>query len=293
MKRLSVVFSLLLSLIIFAGCSGAGEKAANNDSTDVASNRMINVKGSDTMAFLSETLAERFMEKNQGFRIAVVGGGSGTGIRALIDGTADIANASRKMLPAEVTEAETKGIKPQEYQIALDGVAVVVSSNIQLKSLSVPQLKDIFTGKVTNWKEVGGSDAPISVVCRESNSGTYLYFKEHVLQDEPYTGNVIPAPTSPGIGDEVAKRNNAIGYLGVADAHRNSKVRIVGISTDNSSAPVLPSIKTVKDGTYPISRPLQVYVANEPVGQIKDFIDFKLSPEGQKIVEELGYIPLK
>lgn len=293
MKKLAVFLTLLLGLAIIVGCAGSGRNTVKKNEGSVNENKMINVKGSDTIVFLSKTLAERFMEKNRGSRIAVVGGGSGTGIRALIDGTADIANASRKMLPAEVTEAETKGITPQEYQIALDGVAIVVSPNIQVKSLSVPQLKDIYTGKVTNWKQVGGSDIPISVVCRESNSGTYLYFKEHVLQDDPYTGNVIPSPTSPGIADEVVKRNNAIGYLGIADAHRNSKVKIVPISKDSSSAPVLPSINTVKDGTYPISRPLQIYVANEPVGQIKDFIDFILSPEGQRVVEELGYIPLK
>lgn len=293
MKRLSVIFSLLLSLIIFAGCSGAGEKAANNDSADVASNRMINVKGSDTMALLSQTLAESFMAKNPGAKLAVVGGGSETGIRALIDGTADIANASRKMKPDEIGEAESKGIKPKEYVIALDGVAIIISPNIPVSNLSLPQLKDIFTGKFTNWKQVGGNDLPIIAVSRETNSGTYLYVKEHVLKNEPYAANAIMVQSSPGVADEVARRNNAIGYLGVADAHRNSKVKIIGVSQDNSSVPVLPSIKTIKDSTYPISRPLQVYAANEPTGQIKDFIDFMMSSEGQKVVEEQGYIPLK
>ncbi|MHB9094542.1 MAG: PstS family phosphate ABC transporter substrate-binding protein [Eubacteriales bacterium] len=293
MKKSIVIASLLLILGTLVGCSARQEIAPKETEGNANFDKIINVKGSDTISYLSKMLAERFMEKNRDVKIAVVGGGSATGIRALIDGTADIANASRKMTPEENSEAETKGIKPQEYEIALDGVAIIVSPDVQVKNLNLPQLKDIFTGRVANWKQVGGSDSPITVVSRESNSGTYLYVKEHVLKDESYTGNAIMVQSSPGVGDEVAKRNHAIGYLGIADAHRNTKVKIIGISTDASSAPVLPSLQTVKSGEYPISRTLQVYFANEPGGQIRDFIDFMLSAEGQKVVDEQGYVPLK
>ncbi len=292
MKKAFSLIAILLLLFGLYGCSSPEDKLANEYATNI-NNKLINVKGSDTMAVLSKTLAEKYMSKYPENKIAVVGGGTSTGIRALIDGTADIANASRKMKPEEMSEAESKGMKPQEYPIALDGVAIVVSPGMPLKSLSIPQLKDIFSGKLTNWKQVGGSDSAITVISRESNSGTYLYIKDTILKDESYVGDAIMVQSSPGVGVEVAKRNNAIGYLGIADAHRNPQIKIVSIAKEANSLAVLPSIQTVKSGEYPLSRPLLIYVSAEPAGQSKQFIEFMLSKDGQRIVEEQGYIPLK
>jgi len=284
-------FIFLLAVVImaalYAGCSPTGR-----DASGIKNNKLINIKGSDTVVYLSQTLAERYMGKKPDIRITVVGGGSSTGIRALIDGTADMANASRQIKPEEREEAISKGIEPKEYIIALDGIAVVVNGDVQITSLNLKQLKDIFTGQVTNWSRVGGNDLPVTIVSRESNSGTYLYFKEHVLEDEAYSTNAIMAQSSPGVAEAVAQKSGAIGYLGIADAHRIPGVKIIPVANDSLSTPVDPSIDTIKQGSYPVSRTLQVYTAGVPGGELKKFIDFMLSPEGQAIVAELGYIPL-
>jgi phosphate transport system substrate-binding protein len=251
----------------------------------------IAVKGSDTMVILGQRWAEEYMKKNPGTTLQVTGGGSGTGISALINGTTDICQASRTMKPAEKEKLRdryaTTGV---EIPVARDGLSVYVNNANPVNELSVQQLKQIFTGKVTNWKDVGGPDAPIIVYSRENSSGTYVFFKEHVLEGMDYSPR---AQTMPGTGvvvNAVTKEKNGIGYGGAAYA---KGIKILGIKKDASAPAVKPSDATVKDGSYALARPLFFYVRNKPSGETKAFIDYVLSDEGQAITTKVGYYPLK
>lgn len=256
----------------------------------------IQIKGSDTMVNLGQAWAEEFMIKNLSASIAVTGGGSGTGIAALINGTCDIAEASRSMKPQELEQAKKNGRNVKEIEVAVDALSVVVNPANPVKQLTIEQLSDIFTGKVTNWKEVGGKDEKILALSRERNSGTHIYFLEHVVRKgnekgpEQFAPPVLMMPSSQAIVDEVSQSVTAIGYVGLG--YTSSKIKEVAVSKTADGLFVLPSIATAMNKTYPLSRPLFFYTATEPVGIEKGFVDFVLSDEGQKIVQELDFVPL-
>jgi phosphate transport system substrate-binding protein len=269
----------------------------NTTASAASGNNSIQIKGSDTMVNLGQAWAEKFMELHPEYFIAVTGGGSGTGIASLISGTCDIAMCSRTIKEKEITLAKQKGINPYEIEAALDGLAVVVHPKNPVNQLTIAQLADIFSGKITNWKEVGGKDSKIVILSREVNSGTHVYFKEHVLRKgdpnakEEFAPSALLLPSSQAIGDEVASNPAAIGYYGMG--YISSKQKAVSIAKDEKSEYVAPVIENVVNGKYPISRPLLLYTNGEPRELVKMFNDFVLSKEGQEIVLKTDFVPIK
>lgn len=263
----------------------------------IAASDVIQIKGSDTMVNLGQGWAEEYMRQHPEVSIAVTGGGSGTGIAALINGTTNIAQSSRDM-KLEEKEAVRKatGKEVKEFRVGMDALAVIVYPQNPVSELSIDQLSDIFTGKVTNWKEIGGADEAILVLSRERNSGTHVYFLEHVVRKgnakgpEEFGSNVLMMPSSQAIAQEVSRSRSAIGYMGlgyVAKQHRT-----LSIKKGPADPAVSPNIETAQNGTYPISRLLYIYTAGEPEGEVKAFIDFMVSAEGQEIVKIMDFVPL-
>lgn len=257
----------------------------------------IQIKGSDTMVNLGQGWAEEFSRKNPGVNTAVTGGGSGTGIAALISGTADVCLSSRTMKEKEIEKAKSKAVVPVEFTAGLDGLAVVVHPANPISRLTISELSDIFTGKLKNWKELGGNNLPIVILSREANSGTHVYFKEHVLRKgdergiEEFSPLALLMPSSQAIADEVAQNPNAIGYYGMGYISPGQKA--IAVSIDKDSPYIEPAMENVKNSAYPIARPLLIYVNGQPQGLIKAFIDFVLSPEGQEIVKKTDFVPIK
>lgn len=262
-----------------------------------AQENMIQIKGSDTIVNLVQALAEAYMEIKPQIYIAVTGGGSGTGFSALISGTCDIAMSSRTIKQKEIELARSKGTDPKEITIALDGLAVIVHPSNPVDKLTIAQLADIFTGRIKNWKEIGGTDSEIVLLSREVNSGTHVYFKEHVLQHgkpdakEEFAPGALLMPSSQAIADEIAQNPSAIGYFGMG--YISSSQKVVSIAADQNSPYIPPTTDNVINGTYPISRPLFFYIKGEPDALVQDFIDFTLSERGQKIVLETDFVPVK
>jgi phosphate transport system substrate-binding protein len=256
-----------------------------------ASAAPVSIKGSDTMVILGQRWAEEYMHKNPNNPIQVTGGGSGTGISALINGTTDICQSSRAMKPAEKSKLRdrynTTGV---EIPVARDGLAVYVHSSNTLTEISMQQLKDIFTGKLTNWKDVGGPDSKIIVYSRENSSGTYVFFKDHVLAGRDFSPRAQTMPGTASVVNAVSKEKFGIGYGGAAYA---KGIKILKVKKDAGSPAIAPDLKTVVDGSYVLARPLFFYLRNKPSGDIKTFVDFVLSAEGQKIVDKVGYYPIK
>jgi len=256
----------------------------------------IQVKGSDTMVNLGQAWAEKYMEENPGEFVAVTGGGSGTGFSSLISGTCDIAMASRSIKGKEISLANQKGINPTEIKVALDGLAVVVNPANPVSKLTLDQLAGIFTGTISNWKDVGGKDEKIVILSREINSGTHVYFKEHVLRKgnadgkEEFAQSALLLSSSQAIADEVAGNASAIGYYGMG--YISAKQKAIAVAKDASSEYITPTIENVVDGKYPISRPLFTYVNGAPQGLVKKFIDFALYKEGQDIVLKTDFVPI-
>ena len=251
----------------------------------------ITVKGSDTLVVLAQKWAEAYMSKHADTKIQVTGGGSGTGFAALQNKTTDLANASRKIKPAEITTCiKAFGKRPTEYKVCLDGLSVYVSAENQVKELTVAQLADIFTGKVKNWKEVGGADAPITVYSRENSSGTYEFFKEHVLGGKDFVASAQTMPGTAAVLQAVAKDKNGIGYGGAA---YGAGAKHLAIKKDDSSPALEPTEENVVKGVYPIWRYLYVYV-NPALdkGNIAQYLTWMRGDEGQKIVKDVGYFPL-
>jgi phosphate transport system substrate-binding protein len=248
----------------------------------------VKVKGSDTCLPLSQKEAEAYAKK--GGVVTVTGGGSGVGIAALIDGSTDIAQSSRKMKFDEKTKMSEAGKSSREVIVAYDALAVVVNPANKVSQLSRQQLEDIFTGKITNWKDVGGEDMKIVVYSRETSSGTYEFFKEHVLKNKNYMSSILSMPATGAIIQSVKQTKGAIGYVGLA--YLNSEVKAIRVSFDGKNF-VEPSVANAKNKTYPIVRPLLYYYSATKEKQVKPFIDFVLSADGQKIVEETGYITVK
>jgi len=256
----------------------------------------IQVKGSDTMVNLGQAWAEKYMEKNPAEFVAVTGGGSGTGLSSLISGTCDIAMSSREIKDKEIALAKQKGINPFEIKVALDGLAVVINPKNPVSKLTIDQLAQIFTGKINNWKELGGLDAKIVILSREVNSGTHVYFKEHVLRkgdpnsQEEFAPSALLLSSSQAIADEVANNLSAISYYGMG--YISPKQKPISVAKDEKTEYEASTIENVVNGKYPISRPLLLYTNGQPQGLIKKFVDFCLSPEGQDIVLKTDFVPI-
>lgn len=249
----------------------------------------ITIKGSDTMVRLGQRLAEEYMKKFPKSVIQVSGGGSGTGIAALLNNSTDICMASRDMKPAEYSLAKSKGIDVKRYSICLDGIAIFLHNSNPVNEFTLAQLKAVYTGEVTNWKNLGGKDAPIVLYGRENNSGTYVYFREHVLKDEDYSERCQTLPGTASVVNAITKDPNGIGYGGIAWA---TTVKHAGVKINDTTAAVQPESEAVSNGSYPISRELYFFTRGVPTGETKDFINWALSPEGQKVAELVDYIPL-
>lgn len=282
-----VMLSCCLSLVF--GCARQGPEAGRGQW------KTITVKGSDTLVILGQRWAEEYMKAHPGSVVQVTGGGSGTGIAALINGSTDICAASRPMKEQEKQEVQQRrGQAVQEIPVALDGITIFLNQANPVEALTLGQVKAIYTGTVTQWSEVGGKQLgrsdQIIVYGRENNSGTYLYFKEHVLGDEDFAPFVQSLPGTAAVINAVSKDSHAIGYGGIAYA---KGVKAMKIKKDEPSAAVEPSLATVESGRYPISRSLYFYTVGEPQGGVKAFIDWALGEEGQKICAAVGYYPLR
>jgi len=248
------------------------------------------------MVNLALAWAEAYGRLHPEVQIAVTGGGSGTGIAALINGTVDMANASRPIKAEERAQAEANGIVPVEHVVAGDAIAIVVHPSNPVDGLTIPQLAAIFSGKITNWRQVGGEDRPVVLLSRESNSGTHVFFLEEVVRqgrkDDKtlFSPDTLLMPSSEGISAEVRQNPNAIGYDGLGYVTPDQKV--LAVASAEGQPYVLPTVETVKDGSYPIARELYIYTAGEPQGAIREYLDWIVGPEGQAIVRELGFVPL-
>jgi len=254
----------------------------------------LTVKGSDTMVYLAGSWAEAFMEANPDVEVAVTGGGSGTGIAALLNGTTDVCAASRAIEPNEKELAQQKGIEPVEFVVARDGIAVIVNPANPVASLTLEQIRSIYTGAYTSWQEVGGPDEQIIVLSRESSSGTYVFFQEHVLKKQDYRQDARLMPATATIIQSVSDDKWSIGYVGLGYAREaGEKVKTLPVQADAKATPVMPSEETVLSDKYSIARPLYLYTAGQPQGAVKDFVDFCLGTQGQKIVRETGYVAVK
>jgi phosphate transport system substrate-binding protein len=250
----------------------------------------VTVKGSDTMVILSQKWAEVYMKKNPGASIQVTGGGSGVGLAALINGSTDIANSSRPIKPSEVEKLKARyGSLGVEIPCAKDGLSVYLNKANPVTTLTLKQIGQIFAGKITNWKEVGGPDANIKLYGRESSSGTFGFFKDNVVRTD-FSPTCQTLPGTAAIVNAVKKDKYSIGYGGAAYAEG---VKDCAVKKDDKSPAILPTAATIKNHTYPIARYLYMYLKSKPTGEAKAFIDWILSPAGQGLIEEVGYYPLK
>ena len=271
----------------------------SSSGTLFAQRKMIQIKGSDTIVNLVQILAEEYMEKHPETPIAVLGGGSGTGIAALINGTCDVANHSRPIKEKEIKMAMDNGVKPARFIIAVDGLSVIVNEDNPIKKMTMEQIGAIYRGEIKNWKEVGGPDKPISLYGRQSNSGTYVFFQEHVLGKQNYSPNMKRMNGNAQIVEGVIQDKDGIGYVGVGyvidskSGKARKGLKILNVSKDASSPAYSPLDKEAVDGgDYPVARPLFQSTAGAPKGAVLDFIKFEISPEGQKIVEKEGFFTI-
>ena len=248
------------------------------------------IKGSDTCLPLSQKEAESFMKVNSGSSVTVTGGGSGVGIAALIEGTTDIAQSSRAIKFDEKQKMQEGGKTTKEVTVAYDALAIVVHPQNKVTNLTREQLEGIFTGKIKNWKDVGGEDLAIIPYARETSSGTYEFIKEYVLRNKNYMNGIMSMPATGAIIQSVSQTKGAIGYVGLA--YLNSSVKAIRVSYDQGKSFVEPSVANAKNNTYPIVRPLYYYYATKSEALVKPFINFILSAEGQKIVAEVGFITI-
>ncbi|HSR48659.1 MAG TPA: PstS family phosphate ABC transporter substrate-binding protein [Anaerolineales bacterium] len=254
-------------------------------------------KGSDTMVNLALAWAETFQADHPEVVISVTGGGSGTGIAALINGTVDVANASRQIKAEEIADAQANGIEPMELVVARDAIAVVVHRDNPIERLTIDQISAIYSGSIDNWAEVGGEDRPIVRLSRETNSGTHVYFLEEVLRKGEKDNNTLFAadtlllPSSEGIAAEIVYNENAIGYDGLG--YVTDEMKVVAVSKSPDGPFIFPAADTVNSGAYPIARDLYMYTAGEPTPQAKAYLDWILAPAGQAIVDQLGFVPLR
>ena len=300
-KRCTILILVIIGLVFLGvGCAGKNNEAsspAQNTSSGGApvqeatagKAQSISVKGSGNILPLAQAETEEFMNENYEKSVSVTGGGSGVGIAALIDGQVDIATTAREMKADEIEAAKANGINPVEHTIAIDGISVVVNPENPVSKLTFDQLRGIYNGSISNWKDVDGEDSEIVVISRDSSSGTYEYFKEEVLQGDEYRPDALAQSAIGGIVTEVSQNPNAIGCIGTAYLDENLKA----LNLDAGNGSEAPTSENILSGAYPLSRSLYFYTNGEPTGLTKEFIDFVLSEQGQSIVSEVGYIPLK
>ncbi|HEX7357888.1 MAG TPA: phosphate ABC transporter substrate-binding protein [Ignavibacteriaceae bacterium] len=297
--KMKSYFSFAMMLFVAASVVFFGCKRK----IDEVQKSVITVKGSDTMVNLSQKWAEEYMKLHPEVSIQVTGGGSGTGIAALLNKTTEIANASREMKTNEYDDAKSKGIAPFTYKVALDGIAVIVNPQNKVDMLTVKQVSDIFSGKIKNWKELGGADMPITLYGRENSSGTYEFFKEHVLgkvdgRQVDYSPSTQVLQGTAALGEAVARDVKGIGYGGVGYFAERNDVKILHIKKDENSPAYSPAENNkvnydlIWSGDYSISRYLYCFTNGEATGAVKDFMDFIVSSKGQDIVKTMEYIPL-
>ena len=291
------------SLIIFSclyGVLSYNQAKAAEIITVKGTAESITVKGSDTMVILGQRLAEEYMNKNKDVTIQVTGGGSGTGIAALLNKTTNLANSSRPIKDAEAKKAREAGVEITEVKIAMDGLAVVVNRENPVSELTMKQILGIYTGHYKNWKDVGGPDQKIMRYSRESNSGTYVFFKEHVLLDRDYAPDCQTMSGTSAVAEAVSRDKWGIGFGGVAYFEKIPELKIVKIKKLANTPAVSPikedrsvNYEQIWNSEYPIARYLYVYVAGKMTPAIKKYIDWTLGPEGQNIVAKIGYVPLQ
>jgi phosphate transport system substrate-binding protein len=292
MRYLQNLFKISL-LFLLMGCSSTVSQSTDDASLVVES---IENKGSDTIVNLALAWAEEYQNVNPAVSISVTGGGSGTGIAALINNTVDIANASRAIKPEEIASMQASGVDPHEFVIARDAIAIIVNHENPIDELTLEQISAIYHGDITNWQQMGGSDRPVVRLSRESNSGTHVYFLENVLRlgDKNstvlFSPDTLLLPSSEGIMAEVRDNPNAIGYDGLG--YVTDEVKVLAVAADKRSPFIMPSIESVNNLTYPIARDLYMYTASEPQGEIKAYLDWIYGPAAQEIVQELGFVPV-
>jgi len=288
----NIIGTLALGILV-VGCTSPGTTGTTTSGTSSTpvEKESLSVKGSDTMVQLAQAWAEEFKKAHPEFDVTVTGGGSNTGIAAIINKGTDIANASRPMKKEELEDATKNGVEPKEFVVAQDALTIIVNSSNTISELTLAQLKDIYTGKVTNWKDVGGQDTKIVATSRESSSGTYVFFQEHVMNKDPYATSILASPGTSQIVDGVSQDAGGIGYVGLG--YVTKKVKTVAIKKDIASPAIHGSVATVLDGTYSLARPLLQYTAGEPTGATKTWIDWVTGPEGQAVVDKMGFVRVK
>ncbi|MBK0403366.1 phosphate ABC transporter substrate-binding protein [Adhaeribacter sp. BT258] len=291
LKKVQVV-ALFLATTLLGACGGNNAKKENVEGDNNATASVtLTVKGSDTVLPLAQQEAEKYMQKHKEAAITIVGGGTGVGLSALEEGTTDLAMASRDLKTEEKLKFKAAKKDIKEALIAYDALSVVVHPANKINQLTREQLEEIFTGKITNWKVVGGADEKIVAYSRETSSGTYEFFKDEVLNKKNYANNILMMPATGSIVQSVGQTKGAIGYIGLA--YETNEVKALKVSYDQGKTFVAPSVEAAKDKTYPISRPLYFFYDATAESKVKPFIDYVLSEEGQKIVLETGYVPLK
>lgn len=288
---LSAALVSVLACAMLACSGGHGRSEGTSPGTPSAgTGGSLSLKGSDTMVILAQRFAEGYMAAHPDAVIQVSGGGSGTGIAALLNGTTNIANASRPMNERERAQlTELRHEAPVETRVALDALAVYVHRDSAIASLTLAQLSAIFRGEITNWSGVGGPDAPIVLYSRENNSGTYAYFKEHVLDDADFAATAQTLPGTAAVINAVAHDPNGIGYGGIGYAEG---VRTLPLAPIDGAAAIAPTLENATSGSYPIARFLYMYTAGAPTGTAADFLAWVVTPEGQRVVEQAGFYPL-
>jgi phosphate transport system substrate-binding protein len=291
--RIFMVGFILLSLLTSCAGSSGGP---GSQMTPAAAGTYIQNKGSDTIVNLALAWAERYQAEHPEVRISVTGGGSGTGLAALINNTVDIANASRKITDQERAEAKKNGIDAVEYVVARDAIAVIVNPHNPVQKLTLQQISDIYSGKINNWTEVGGENRPIVRLSRESNSGTHVYFLQTVIRlgnakDKTlFSPDTLLLPSSEGIISEVRDNPNAIGYDGLG--YITSEVKMIAVAKDGNGPYSLPSVETVNNGVYPVSRDLYMYTGQNPSPAAQAYLKWIVSDEAQVLVKDLGFVPI-
>jgi len=282
-------------MMVFLGIAGCGKSGGSASGNKTAGT--LQIKGSDTIVNANQKLSEEFMKDHADIFVAVTGGGSGVGIASLINKSCDIAAASREMTAEEIQMAKAKGVNPKEITVAYDGVAVILNKNNPVEKLAIADLNKIFTGEVTNWKEFGGKDLPIVTLSREVSSGTYAYFKEMVIHlgkkdgKAEFSSKTLLMSSSQAIVEEVVNNEGAIGYLGMG--YLSDRIHALHVAVAKDKEYYSPDLAAVMNKTYPLSRPLYFYCDGEPQGATKLFVEFTLSPKGQKQFVDTGFVPLE
>ncbi|WP_407355377.1 PstS family phosphate ABC transporter substrate-binding protein [Methanolobus sp. WCC5] len=284
----NIMISSVVVLIIAIAFASVGCVDRDDSDERASGDSSLMIKGSDTVLPLSQAMAEEFMLLNPDKSITVVGGGSGVGISALIDGEVKMAMSSRDIKESEMTSAQANGVNPVLQVVAFDGIAVIVNPENPVDQLTFSQLKGIYDGSISNWAEVGGEDRTITAITRDSSSGTYEYFRTEVLTGDNFRQDALVQPATGGIVQEVGQNRGAIGYIGYAYLNDNVKA----LALDGGDGYVEANPENIMEGEYPLARPLMYYVDGEPTGLTKEFLDFIRSPTGRDIILDVGYFPV-